>query len=243
MQKIQSLFNVGILLVLAKLTAGEDTEVGDVGLYTAGVKRGGNIQLFCDVESNKTLKALRWTRQDKASSPRKTIAKLTFKAGATNRSLPYQEQYNLNNDSYTLMVSNMNSSMEGYYTCYANNIVRNEYHIYMTDSCTVNNCKKSVKKGKLFLELSTPSDNLPKYFGSLKVIGECNGITKEICHIDLVNSSNTNCEFMGGQSSRYLIIVTNGEKYQLCNVYITLTKSSACFTSEAWNFTIKAEDE
>lgn len=113
----------------------------------------------------------------------------------------------------------------------------------IVDSCTVNNCKKSVKKGKLFLELSTPSDNLPKYFGSVKVTGECNGTTKEICDIALPNSSNTNCEFLDGLSSRYLIIVTNGEKYQLCDVYLILIKSSACFTSKVWNFTVKAEDE
>lgn len=128
-----------ILASLAQLTftqlsftAGEDTGVGDVGLYTASVKRGGSIEFPCDLKSNKALDELSWKFKDKPSSPGKIIAELTFKAGATYRFLSYQEQYNLNNDSYNLMVSNMNSSMEGYYTCYANNIVTNEYHLYMT---------------------------------------------------------------------------------------------------------------
>jgi hypothetical protein len=34
----------------------------------------------------------------------------------------------------------MNSSMEGYYTCYANNIVTNEYHLYMTGNWHMKPC-------------------------------------------------------------------------------------------------------
>ena len=73
------------------------------------------------------LDSWRWTH-GKTHTGKKVIAELI---GLLHRGENDHIKITFQPGKFGLILSNMTSSMAGFYTCHANNVSKNEYHVYM----------------------------------------------------------------------------------------------------------------
>ena len=112
--------------------------------------------------------------------------------------------------------------------------------IMILGSCAFTKCTKSAKEGKLFLKVFTPSVDFSDDFAGVDVEAKCN-TTTNICNMQYPYLDTTNCELVSERSPPYVIIVTNGERYYSCDVFVTLEPSPHCKHSKKINLTAEAE--
>ena len=97
------------------------------GSYVKYVEHGKDTILACDVNGSQIINSLHWTHKRKPDSMETVVGELNSVSKEQN----YEVTSAFKAESFTLKVSNMTQHMQGDYTCYANNVSKSEYTLYI----------------------------------------------------------------------------------------------------------------